>query len=224
MDAVEAHARQNEADYPEAMAAFGESVAALRDSADLARLTDDPAAPSLEALVRVMTTMERQFQAREGERRQVTAALESRAKRIAEDATKRVEASGAAVVAGLAPELAKLVERMVRQRLWTVRVRTVVISAGLGIGLVLCTAAATYVLARNSGQMKGLQAAKTIQAAMAAGPNAAVAWSEVMAFNDPVEALRLCRKSGGTSASGRHYCALPIWLDPPGPPSAKANR
>jgi hypothetical protein len=221
MDAVEAQSSHAETNYPQAMAAFEESVSALRDSADLARLTDDPAAPSLDALVRVMTTVERQFQAREAERRQVTAALEGRAKRIAEDATKRVEASGSAILAGLAPDLAKMVERMVRQRLWTIRVRTVLISAGVGIALTLSAAGAAYVVAYKSGRAEGLHAAQVIHAAMTAGPNAASAWSGIMAFNDPVAALRVCRKSAGTDASGRHYCPLPIWLDSAEPPAPK---
>lgn len=221
MDALEAPTSQAETDYPEAMAAFEESVSALRDSAHLARLTDDPAAPSLDALVRVMTTVERQFQAREGERRQVAAALESRAKRIAEDATKRVEASGSALVAGLAPELAKLVERMVRQRLWTIRARTVLISAGAGIALILSAADAAYFVAYKSGRAEGLHEAQVIHAAMTAGPNAAAAWSDIMAFNDPVAALRLCRDASGKDASGRHFCALPIWLDPAAPPAGQ---
>jgi hypothetical protein len=147
--------------------------------------------------------------------------LEARARRITEDATKRVEASGAEILAGLAPELAKLTERIVRQRLWTVRIRTVLVSASLGVALILSTAVGTYFVAHNVGHLEGLHDANTIQTAMAAGPNAASAWSDIMAFNDPVAALRLCRKLAGVDASGRHYCALPIWLDPPTPPEAK---
>ena len=218
MDAVEAQSSQADTGYPQAMAAFGESVSALRDSADLARLTDDPAAPSLEALVRVMTTVERQFQAREGERKLVVAALDARAKRIAEDATKRIEASGATIVAGLAPELAKLVDRSVRLRVWNVRTGTLAAVGGVAVALAVACFAVGYGLAYKAGRNDGLLAGKTIAAAMSAGPEAAVAWAQLMAANDPVQGLKACR-AAIEHDHDRRSCLMPVWLDPPLPPT-----
>lgn len=217
MDAVEGPADQSGTAYPEAMAAFEESVTALRNSADLARLTEDPAAPSLEALVRVMTTVERQFQAREGERKQVVAALEARARRISEDATKRVEASGADILAKLAPDLARLVDRSVRLRVWNVRTRTLAAVAGVAVTLAVACFAIGYATAYKAGRDDGLLAGKTIAAAMAAGPGAAAAWAQLMAANDPVQALKACHASSGHDHD-RRSCLMPVWLDPPLPP------
>lgn len=221
MDALEGSRREQVDSYTDAMATFDQSVSALRDSADLARLTDDPAAPALEAMVRVLGAAARQFQLRDRERKEIGAALEARARQIADDATKRVEASGATIVAKLAPDLANLVERTVRQRLWTIRMRTVLVSAGAAILLVLTAAGGASFVAYKSGRMEGLHEAQVIHAAVTAGPGAASAWSDIMGFNDPVAALRLCRKSAGADASGRHYCALPIWLEPAPPPAPK---
>jgi hypothetical protein len=224
MDAVGSKApKEQPGEFQAALTGFEEAVSSLRDSADLARLTDDPAAPSLEALVRVMTATSRQFHLRDRERKEIGAALEARARQIADDATRRVEASGAAIVSKLAPDLAKLVERTVRQRLWTIRARTILISAGLGVALVLGAGSAAYFFAYKAGRTEGLEEARVIDTAMKAGPNAAGAWSQIMAFNDPVAALQLCRKSAGAEATGRRFCALPIWLDAPPPPAPKTK-
>ena len=222
MDAVARTEPTSDGGYRDAVAAFDHSVGGLRDSAELARLTDDPAAPSLVALLRVMEAMGAQFRLRDRDRQQMAVALEQRVAKIRDEAMARVEASGAHVVERLAPDLSRLVERSVRQRLWTVKLTTVVISGGIGIGLVLISLAAGYGIAFRHGRDAGLIDGKTIAAAMAAGPDAAGSWASLMANNDPVRALQACRGSSGHDAGGRHYCLMPVWLDPPGaPPSAK---
>jgi hypothetical protein len=72
----------------------------------------------------------------------------------------------------------------------------------------------TYAAGLNAGQTRGEEAAHTIQAAMAAGPNAAGTWSILMADNDPVSAMAACRKSIASDADGRRYCFMPVWIDP----------
>lgn len=219
MDAVDGPRREPAEPYFEAMAAFDQSVAALRDSAQLARLTDDPAAPALEAMVRVLGAAARQFQLRDRERKEIAASLDARARRIAEDATARIQASGAALVEQLAPDLSRLVERLVRQRLWMVRIKTLIITAGVAVTLAVTCFATGYALAYKAGHNDGLVDARTIAAAMAAGPGAAHAWAMLMAANDPVRALQACHAGSARDAGGRHYCAMPIWLDPAPPPA-----
>ena len=224
MDAVAGAPPAPDGGYRDAVAAFDRSVSGLKDSAELARLTDDPAAPSLVALLRVMESMAAQFRLRDRDRQAMAVALEQRVAKIRDEAMARVEASGANVVEKLAPDLSRLLERSVRQRLWTVRMRTVLISAAGGIGLVLLSLGAGYGIGFQTGQTTGLNDGKTIAAAMAAGPAAADSWASLMADNDPVPALKACRRSGGHDASGRHYCLMPVWLDPPSaPPEAKRN-
>jgi hypothetical protein len=73
----------------------------------------------------------------------------------------------------------------------------------------------------GSGRAQGNVEGHTIAAAMAAGPDAAAAWSMLMANNDPLRALAVCRQSVSTDAHGRRYCSMPVWLDPPPVPDSK---
>ena len=68
MDAVARSEPASDGGYRDAVAAFDRSVSGLKDSAELARLTDDPAAPSLVALLRVMESMAAQFRLRDRDR------------------------------------------------------------------------------------------------------------------------------------------------------------
>lgn len=218
MDAVETDQSGRGESYAETLSAFEQSLNGLRDSAQLARLTDDPAAPALEALVRLFAVSARQFHLRDRERKEIAMSMEIRARRIAEDGTAQIQASGTAIIERLAPELAQLVERSIRQKLWTIQARTILVSAGCAVGLALVLSALVYGVAYNAGRSRGLGDAHTITSAMAIGPAAASAWAQVMAHNDPVAALRDCHKSEQQNAQGRHFCALPIWLDAPDPP------
>ena len=94
-----------------------------------------------------------------------------RARRIAEDATNQIQASGTAIIQRLAPELTRLVDRAVRQRLWTIRLRTVAISAGAGITLLLGAGAAAYIYGYRAGNVAGLMDGHMVNAAVAAGPS-----------------------------------------------------
>lgn len=218
MDAVTRSEPTTDGGYREALAGFDRAVNGLKDSAELARLTDDPAAPGLQALVKVMESMAAQFRLRDRDRQAVAGALEQRVAKIRDEAMAQVEASGAQVVEKLAPDLSRLVERSIRQRLWTVRINTVLVSAGTALLLILGSFAAGYGIAYKAGRNDGLVDGKTIAAAMAAGPDAASAWSVLMATNDPVRAMKACRAGGVRDDRGRHYCAMPVWLDPPSAP------
>lgn len=223
MDTVEPRSGGSGESYSETLAAFEQSLTGLRDSAHLARLTDDPAAPALEALVRLFGASARQFQLRDRERKEIAMSMELRARRIAEDATAQIQASGTAIIERLAPELARLVERSIRQKLWTIRTRTILVSAGCAVGLALVVAALVYGVAYHDGRSRGVSDSHAIASAMAIGPAAASAWAQVMAHNDPVAALRDCRKSEGQDPHGRHFCAMPIWLDAAGPPQSPSH-
>jgi hypothetical protein len=208
-------------EFADALAGYEASVAGLRDSAQLARLTDDPAAPSLEAMVRLMAAAARQFEVRERERKEIAASLDMRARRIAEDATNQIQASGTAIIQRLAPELTRLVDRAVRQRLWTIRLRTVAISAVAGITLLLGAGAAAYIYGYRAGNAAGLLDGHMVNAAVAAGPGAPAAWAQIMAHNDPVPALQTCLAHRAKDAAGRAFCALPIWLEAAPAPGGK---
>ena len=208
------------APFADTLARFERAVEALKDSAHLARLTDDPAAGGLTAMVRVMESLAAQFAVRDAERQELARSLELQAGQIAEDAIGRVHASGVAIIDQLAPDLSRLVQRMVRQRLWTIKLRTLLAAAGAAVGLAVAIFAVSYGAGYAAGRQNGLLAVKTIAAALAAEPQAASAWSRVMAMNDPVAALAACRNHTTRDTQGRHYCAMPLWLDPPPAPQS----
>ena len=198
----------------ESLAQFERSVDALKASARLAQLIDDPAAGGLTAMVRVMESLAAQFAVREAERQELARSLQLQADRIADEAQARVAASGAAILETLAPELSRLVQRTVHQRLWTIKLRTLLVAAGAAVGLVAVIFALSYGAGYAAGRQNGLLSAKTIAAALTAEPQAAAACARVMAANDPVAALAACRRHTAHDAGGRRYCVLPIWLDP----------
>ena len=202
------------APFAQSLARFERSVAALKASAELAQLTDDPAAGALAVLVGVMESLAAQFAARDAERQELARSLQWQADRIADEAQARVQASGAAILETLAPELSRLVQRTVQQRLWTLKLRTLLAAAGAGVGLAVVTFAVSYGAGYAAGRQNGLLAAKTIVAALTAEPQAAAAWFRIMTANDPTAALAACRDHTVRDAQGRRYCVLPIWLDP----------
>ena len=207
------------APFAESLTRFERAVDALKASAQLAQLTDDPAAGSLTAMVRVMESVAAQFAVRDAERQELARSLELRADQIAENAMAKVQASGVAIIDQLAPDLSRLVQRVVRQRLWTIKLRTLLASAGAAVALAAVTFAVSYGAGYAAGRQNGLLAAKTIAAALTAEPQAAAAWSRIMTANDPAAALAACRDHTVRDAQGRRYCTMPVWLDPSSVPN-----
>jgi hypothetical protein len=214
----------HESDGPNEMAArlavFDETVDGLRDSSRYARLSGDPAAHSLAAMVRVMETVAVMFRTREAERRQISQALREETDAIAKSAVAQVEARSADLVEALVPRMGRLVEQSVTRRLWLVKLRTVLLAGGVMLALTLTVFAVSYGAGLSNGRSEGLLAGHTIAAAMAAGPGAAAAWAQLMASNDPVAALKSCKSE--RDGTGRRYCRMPVWLDPaPNPPASQ---
>ncbi len=215
MDAVTAGADADRpAPFAESLVRFERAVDALKDRAHLAQLTDDPAAGALTVLVGVMDGLAAQFAVRDAERQELVRSLELQTDRIATDALARVQASSVAIIDQLAPELSRLVQRTVHQRLRTIKLRTVLAAAGAAVALTVVIFALSYGAGYAAGRQNGLQSARTIAATLTAEPQAAAAWARVLAANDPVAALAACRKHSARDAGGRRYCAMPVWLDP----------
>ena len=99
-------------------------------------------------MVRVMESLA----AQEVERQELLRSLQLQADRIADKAQARVQASGAAILETLAPELSRLVQRTVHQRLWTtLKLRALLAAAGAGVGL----AAAIFAVSYGAGYAAG---------------------------------------------------------------------
>lgn len=202
---------------PKVDAALGELEKALKGlewSAEFSRFSGDPAAESLTALWQVLTGMGALMRARQAERQEIAAAVAAEAELVVCRASAEMESHSAALVQRLGPDLARAAERHVAIRLWSIRLRTIVTSGAIAVGLGVAVFAVSYSVGFSNGRSAGLIAGKTITAAMTAGPDAASAWSGLMAANDPVAALKGCKSE--RDSSGRRYCRLPVWLDPPG--------
>jgi hypothetical protein len=109
-------------------------------------------------------------------------------------------------------------------RLWSIRLRTLLAAGGVATALGVAVFSVSYGAGFSNGQATGLVAGKTIAAAMAMGPDAARAWSRLMAANDPVVALKNCKVD--RDGTGRRFCRMPVWLDSPkaAPRPAESSR
>jgi len=179
---------------------------AFERAASASILHDDPGKDQLLAMGFAMDAMLQICEVTDASQRNVTASLEARIGEIAGKATEQlVDRAG--------PHVADAIERSTQFQLKTVRLRVLLGGvAGVLVGAALI-AGFSYSAGFVSGQTRGEVAANTIAAAMAAGPGAAAAWSSLMAYNDPVQALAACKKSVGVAGDGRHFCSMPVWLD-----------
>jgi hypothetical protein len=212
MDAVtvpDPAARQVDA----ALADLQKALEGLEWSAEFSRLSGDPAAESLTALWQVLAGMGALMQARQAERAEVAAALAAETQLVVDRASAELERRSAKLVERLGPDLARAAERHAAIRLWSIRLRTILASGFIAVGLGVAVFAVSYGTGFSNGRSAGLIAGKTIAAAMAAGPGAASAWARLMAANDPIRALAACHAKIAKDAQGRRYCAMPVWLD-----------
>lgn len=118
------------------------------------------------------------------------------------------------IVEQLVPRHTALVTDAVRQHWKIVKYRTLALSCIAVLLVALLPSAFTYTAGLSTGRSEGENAAHALQAAMAAGPNAATTWALLMMDNDPIPAMAACRKAIQMDADGRRYCSMPVWLDP----------
>ncbi len=179
---------------------------AFERAASASYLHDDPAKDQLLAMGLAMDAMLQICEINDASQKNVTMSLETKIGEIAGKATQKiVELAG--------PQVADVIELETKFHLQTLRRRTFFTGAtGLLIGIAL-VAGVSYATGFVAGQTHGEVVANTISVAMKAGAPAAAAWSTLMANNDPVQALAVCRKSVAIASDGRHYCSMPVWLD-----------
>ncbi|HVZ27505.1 MAG TPA: hypothetical protein VG798_02520 [Rhizomicrobium sp.] len=202
-----------------ALADLDKALKGLEWSAEFSRLSGDPAAESLTALWQVLAGMGALMQARQAERAEIAAAVEGETQVVVDRASAELERRSAALIERLGPDLARAAERHAAARLWSIRLRTLLGAGAVAITLGVAVFAVSYGAGFSNGQAKGLVAGKTIGTAMAAGPAAARAWAQLMAVNDPVAAMNNCKAE--RDSSGRRYCQMPMWLEPPKLPGVR---
>jgi hypothetical protein len=205
-----------------ALADLQKALKGLEWSAEFSRLSGDPAAESLTALLQVLSGMGALMQARQAERAEVAAAVRAETQLVVDRASAELERRSAALVERLGPGLALAAERYAAVRLWSIRLRTLLAAGAVALTLGAVVFAVSYGAGFSNGRTTGLLAGKTIAAAMAAGPDAALAWSRLMAANDPVAALKNCKPE--RDANDRRYCRMPVWLDSAKVPVGASSR
>jgi hypothetical protein len=199
-----------------ALAELQKSLKGLEHSAEFARLSGDPAAESLTALWQVLAGMGALMHARQAERAEVAAAVARETKVVVGQATAEKNRRSIALVEQLGPDLARAADRYTAARLWSIKLRTLIAAGATAVALATTVFAVSYGAGYSNGRNAGLLAGKAIAAAMAAGPAGAMAWSRLMANNDPAAALKNCKSE--RDATGRRFCRMSVWLDPPAAP------
>ena len=191
----------------------------MHRAASASVLKGDPLADQLRVLAESIGALGEIYEASADTQLEIAETLRTQTDVVANEAIERVHASGIGIIDQLAPRLAVMVENTTRARTRSARLRVILGgAAGLSIGLAFI-AGVSYAAGFAAGRTQGEISARTIAAAMAAGPGAATAWSSLMTDNDPVQALAVCKKTVSTDPQGRRFCAMPIWLDPPAVPS-----
>jgi hypothetical protein len=179
----------------------------------------------LQALAVCVGALSDLYQASEATQINIANTLKTQTGAIANEAIDRVHASGMEIVNKLAPQLVSAADRTMRQKINTLRIRSIVfLSLALALAILL-PSLFTYAAGLNNGRFQGEVASHLISDAMKAGPTEAIAWGQLMQDNNGASAMALCRKNLQQDAGGRHYCLMPVWTDPVSPtgPSVPAQ-
>ena len=193
----------------------------MHRAASASVLKGDPLAEQMQALAASIEALGEIYEASADTQLDIADKLRTQADTVAGEAIDKVHASGVAIIDQLTPRLSAVVEKTTRDRLQTLRTRTILGGAAGLVAALALVAGVSYSAGFTSGRTQGEISAHTIAAAMAAGPAAATAWASLMADNDPVQAVAACKNSITRDAHGRPYCSMPVWLDPPTTPTRK---
>jgi hypothetical protein len=184
----------------------------------LSGLKNDPLVHLMQAVGASLEAQYRLHRASTGHLREVSGRLDQQVAEATTTAESVLAARQATVVAQLAPQLAKMTERSIRAKLWTIKLRTLLMTAGAAVTLGLVSLAAGCGLGYAMGENAGLRSKETIvMAARSDGPDAAAIWARLMNDNDPRPSMAACERSV-VRQNGQRACSLPVWLDPPQPP------
>jgi hypothetical protein len=191
-----------------------EAQATLREAADTAVIKNDPLCQHLNALALSIGAHYEIYCASEETQAALGQSVRSHTDAITRGVLDLTHTSLNAMTKEVGPQLLKASLPTMQQALRFVKYRSIYWALVAMLVTLVTSNMFTYAAGLNIGRGQGELAANTIQAAMAAGPNAASDWALLMADNDPVSAMAECRKAVQTDADGRHYCSMPVWLGP----------
>ena len=193
--------------------------AEMERAIQLSGLKNDPLVPLMRAVVSSLLVQHQLHRANAAHLHDVSDQLDRQVSQSLAAADRELAAREAAVLETLVPQLVAATDQAVKARLWTVKLRTVAVSAAGAMILLLVALVGGYGMGFRSGQATEFRTQNAITAAAAQdGPAAAALWRQIIANNDPRAAMARCRKAI-TQQDGRRACPLPIWLDPSMPPA-----
>jgi hypothetical protein len=192
-----------------------EAQATLREAADAAVIKNDPLCQHLNALALSIGAHYKIYCASEETQAVLEQSIRSHTDAITNGVLDVVRSSLNTMVKEVGPQLLKIALPTMQQALRFMKYRTIYWALLATAALVVVSGMFSYAVGLNHGRYQGEAAAHAIQSAMVSGPDAAMDWALLMANNDPAPALADCRKNITADAEGRHYCAMPVWLDPP---------
>lgn len=192
-----------------------EAQAALREAADVAVIKDDPLCQHLNALILSIGAHYDIFCATEATQTLLARSIRAHTDTVTKGVLDLVSTSLTNLAKDIGPQLLRSALPTMQLALRFMKYRTIYWALLAMAALIVISGMFSYAVGLNHGRYEGETSAHMVQAAMAAGPDAAKDWALLMANNDPVPALAECRKAISTDEYGRRSCSMPVWLDPP---------
>jgi hypothetical protein len=125
----------------------------------------------------------------------------------------------AAVIESLVPILSDLTVKNARAWRRTVTLKTAITFGAFAVVLALGVGMAGYGAGWQSGRSLSVKASGDLAVASRdAGPAAEAALADMIRANNLAEAWARCQAMATVDKNGRRVCAMPMWLDPAGPP------
>jgi hypothetical protein len=189
--------------------------AALCEAADASIIKNDPLCQHLNALALSIGAHYDIYCAAEEINSVLARSIKTQTDTVTKGVLDLVRTSLGKMTSEIGPQLLKAAMPNMQYTLRFLKYRTIYWALLAMAALIVVSGMFSYAAGLNHGRVEGEMAAQTIQAAMAAGPEAATDWALLMAYNNPAPALAECKKNISTDEYGRRSCSLPVWLDPP---------
>ncbi len=194
--------------------------AELERSAQLAGLRNDPTWPLVKAL---SASLGVQWRLHHQSIHYFHDASERLDRQLADTITQAENALAArrfAIIESLVPILADLTVENAQTWRRTVTLKTTVSFGAVAVVLAVGVAIAGYGAGWQSGRVFAVEVSGDVAAALRdAGPRGAGALASMIRANNMAEAWARCKTLASVDKNGRRVCAMPMWLDPDGPPA-----